>query len=168
MKALITRSSRSSPACLLLAGGWRAGLAGLLTVASAGGFSHAAQPLEGGSFSLVGTMAAGGAALGAGFAIDGRAAVAGTGTSVGAGFELTAGLFGVFSAPVGEVRLQMALPGPGGIRLSWPADATGYQLEFTPTVGPGAVWQAVQPVPEGNSYLTDPRHPTRYYRLRKP
>jgi hypothetical protein len=149
------------------------GACGGLRLAILGGLALAgalleADPLTGGSYVLVGAPATGGTSQGGGFAVTGYVAAAGAGTSSGGQFDLTCGLIGVYALPDGDVALQAELTIQGNVRLWWPADAAGYQLEFTTALGPGAIWQAVQPAPVGNEYVTGPSQPARFFRLRRP
>ncbi len=149
------------------------GACGGLRLAMLGGLALAgallkADPLTGGSYVLVGAPATGGRSQGGGFTLTGFVAAAGAGTSSGAPFDLTCGLIGVYVLPDGEVALQAELTIQGDVRLWWPADAGGYQLEFATALGPGSVWQTVQPAPAGNEYLTSPTQPARFFRLRRP
>lgn len=154
------------PALLPAARGWTwlAWLGGLALPAA----PLEADPLSGGSYVLVGAPATGGTSQGGGFAVTGYVAAAGAGTSSGGPFDLTSGLIGAYALPDGDVALQAELTVQGNVRLGWPVDATGYQLEFAPALGPGAIWQAVQPAPVGNEYVTGPGQPARFFRLRRP
>lgn len=127
-----------------------------------------ADPLTGGSFVLVGAPAAGGTARGGDFVLNGYVAAAGANTSSGVDFALTCGLLGVYTPPSGTVELRAEPTASGQVRIWWPADATGYRLEFTPALGPTPAWQAVEPAPEGNEYVTAPVQPAWFYRLRRP
>lgn len=124
--------------------------------------------MSGGSSVLVGAPATGGTSQGGGFTVTGYVAEAGAGTSSDGQFDLTCGLLGVYALPGGDMTLQAELTAPGSVRLWWSAGAAGYRLEFTPALGPGAVWQAVQPAPVGNEYVTGPSQPARFFRLRRP
>lgn len=117
---------------------------------------------------LTGAPAAGGTSQGGGYAITGYVAAAGANTSSGGEFDLTCGLIGTYGATGGSVALQVELTPEGNVRLWWPANAAGYRLEFTPALGPGAAWQAVEPAPVGNSFTTGPVQAARFYRLRQP
>ena len=65
-----------------------------------------------------------------------------------------------------------ATNGSGGLALSFPAEATGFVLESSPTLGAGAVWTVVTnlaTLPAGQLVLPiDPSGGPRYYRLRTP
>jgi hypothetical protein len=56
--------------------------------------------------------------------------------------------------------------------FSWPAAATGFQLESTGTVSPGAVWEklATAPVVIGDEQVVtvDIEGSSKFYRLKKP
>lgn len=127
-----------------------------------------ADPLTGGSFVLVGAPAAGGTARGGDYVLRGYVAASGANISSGEAFDLTCGLIGVYTPPAGMVELRAELTSGGQVRIWWPADATGYRLEFTPALGPAPVWQAVEPAPSVNEYVTGTAQPARFYRLRQP
>lgn len=146
---------------------------GWLCLAVLGGLALSATPLEadpltGGPYVLVGAPATGGTSQGGDYTITGYVAAAGANTSSGGEFDLTCGLIGAYAATGGSVALQVELTLEGNARLWWPADAAGYRLEFTSALGSGAVWQAVDPAPAGNSFTTDPVQAARFYRLRRP
>ena len=65
-----------------------------------------------------------------------------------------------------------ATNGSGGLTLTFPAEATGFVLECSPTLGAGAVWTVVTnlaTLPSGQLVLPiDPSGGPRYYRLRTP
>jgi hypothetical protein len=71
------------------------------------------------------------------------------------------------SAPALEIRILEQ-----GIELSWPAAASGFALEFTPSLDPPVPWQAVgnPPTPSGDRFvLTVPYlEGSQFFRLRKP
>lgn len=138
---------------------------GALTLVTA---SLEAEPLTGGSFVLVGAPATGGTSQGGGYALTGYVATAGATTSSGGNFDLTCGLIGTYLASGGSVALQVELTPDGLVRVWWPTEATGYQLEFTTALGQEAVWQVVDPMPVGHSFTTGPTQTTRFYRLRRP
>jgi len=126
----------------------------------------AAQPLTGGPFVLVGAPAAGGTSQGGSYSISGYIASAGAETSSGGNFDLTCGLIAVYLVTSGDVPLSVQLTAAGDVRIWWPADVTGYQLESTTTLGLGATWEPVTPAPAGNEFITSPGGPTRFFRLR--
>lgn len=128
-----------------------------------------AQPLTGGSFSLTGGIGTGsGPSSGGPFSITGWAVSAGAGTSTGGEFALVCGLPAIYVVPNGDVALNVELTGNGDVRLWWPAEATGFQLQFSTILGPDAVWLPVEPAPGGNTYTTAPISQTRFFRLQLP
>lgn len=128
-----------------------------------------AQPLTGGAFSLIGGIATGsGSSSGGPFSITGWAVSAGAGTSTGGEFGLVCGLPDIYAVPNGDVPLNVELTGNGDVRLWWPTEATGYQLQFSTALGPEAVWRPVEPAPGGNAYTTAPLSQTRFFRLQLP
>jgi hypothetical protein len=74
------------------------------------------------------------------------------------------GLYSFGSQPTTPVNLTIVKEG-NGVRISWPADAAGYQLETAPAV-PSAVWSTVPGV-TGNSILVPIEAGAHFYRLRK-
>lgn len=144
------------------------GVAAILVAASAPGV---ASQLRGGSYRLIGSPTGGGGRSDGGdFWVVGSILTPAQGVSKRGGFEVMGGLVGVYALPViaGEVPLLVDRTADGQALLSWPASAAGYQLEVSTALGPEAVWQAVSPAPEGNTYTTPYDQPARFYRLRKP
>lgn len=128
-----------------------------------------AQPLTGGSYVLVGAVATGaGAATGWPYSLSAWVPTEGAGRSAGGEWDLTAGLLGLYGPADDGVWLHVERTASGSVRLWWPEAITGYQLEFTPTLGPAVTWQPVVPTPAGNSYTADPAFAARFFRLRKP
>jgi hypothetical protein len=128
-----------------------------------------AEPLTGGSFSLTGGIATGsGTSRGGPYSITGWAVSVGVGASTGGEFGVVCGLLETKVVPIGDVPLNVELTGNGDVRLSWPAEATGYQLHFSTTLGPEAVWLPVEPAPGSNTYTTAPLSQTRFFRLQLP
>lgn len=128
-----------------------------------------AQPLTGGSYTLVGATATGaGTATGWPYSLSAWVPTEGAGRSAGGAWDLTAGLLGLYGPADDGVWLHVERTTSGSVRLWWSAEITGYQLESTPTLGPTAAWQPVVPTPAGHAYTTDPAFPARFYRLRKP
>lgn len=126
-----------------------------------------AETLSGGSFTLEGgPVAGGGPAGGDPFGLDGSAGETATGALAGGTFEVTGGLLGMAVGP-GEVALDFTAT-DSQITLTWPADAAGYGLEFTPVIGDAANWQPVTPTPPANTYATPFNPPLRFFRLHKP
>jgi hypothetical protein len=147
-------------------GGWRWAAAACFCAWTLTTF---AQPLTGGSYVLVGAVAAGaGAATGGAYSLSAWVPTEGAGRSAGGDLDLTAGLLGLYGAADDTVWLNVGLTLSGNVHLWWSAESTGYQLEFTPALGPTAAWQPVVPAPAGNSYTVEPAAPARFFRLRKP
>jgi hypothetical protein len=82
--------------------------------------------------------------------------------------------FGGVVSEEGEVSFSVsrATNGTGGVALTFPAEATGFVLESSPTLGAGAVWTVVTnlvTLPSGQLVLPiDPSGGSRYHRLRSP
>ncbi len=126
-----------------------------------------AQPLGGGQFTLSGGPATGGGQSGGGtFAVAGAPGETATGPLIGGSFSVTGGLVGVAIVP-GDFALEFSA-NDGQVTLTWPVDAAGYVLEFTPVIGEAADWQPVAPAPVGNTFTTPFNQPLRLFRLRKP
>ena len=139
-----------------------------LGLASAGFLRLSADPLTGGPCVLVGDISAGGGtSSGGSLAISGWVASAGAGTSTGADYELTCGLLGIHVVPPDAVSLRVGLTVGGDVRLWWPVEVTGYQLESTAALESSADWQPVEPQPSRNDYIADPFQPVRFFRLRQ-
>ena len=127
-----------------------------------------AGPSVGGDFSLVGGVASGGGkASGGDFAVDAAAGQPAAGPLSGGDFQVTGGLVAVTVVTGGAVALRLSAT-DSQVTLTWPAEAAGYVLEFTPVIGEAANWQPVTPAPAGNSFTTPFNQPLRFYRLRKP
>lgn len=141
----------------------------VLALVSTGTLPLVAQPLTGGTFSLTGGIATGsGSSSGGPFSITGWAVSAGAGTSTGGEFTLVCGWPSIYVVPNDDVALNVELTVDGDVRLWWPAEATGHQLQFSTTLGPDALWLQVQPAPAGNTYTTTPLSETRFFRLQLP
>lgn len=69
------------------------------------------------------------------------------------------------------VELNATRTAAGNVRLTWPATATGYQLQTRTSLDPGPVWSAVTETPQsiGGEWVLEltPADPTRFYRLAK-
>lgn len=127
-----------------------------------------AEALSGGRFSLNGGPVTGGGQSGGGtFAVAGAPGEAATGPLSGGAFKVTGGLIGVAVLP-GDFALTIGSAPSGQVRIDWPAEAAGYVLEFTSSVGEFANWQPVTPAPAGNSFTTSANQPLRFYRLHRP
>jgi RHS repeat-associated protein len=68
-------------------------------------------------------------------------------------------------------RLQVDTLPSREVRLSWPASATGFELEETPTLAPGAVWSPVGALPQTEDgelvVRIAPSSTSRFFRLRQ-
>jgi len=127
-----------------------------------------AEPLGGGRFTLNGRPVTGGGQSGGGtFAVAGAAGETAFGPLSGGAFQVTGGLIGVAVVP-DDVTPELVLTDDGNARLEWSADAAGYVLQFSPTLGPTANWQPVSPTPTGNSFITPFNQSLRFFRLHKP
>jgi len=127
-----------------------------------------AGPSVGGDFSLEGGLAGGGSqATGGDFTVAATVGETSTGPLTGGNFEVTGGLIGVAVVP-GDFALAIGFTDDGRVRIDWPAEATGYVLEFTPSVGEFANWQPVSPAPTANTFTTSNDQPLRFFRLNRP
>lgn len=141
-------------------------------LATAGGLAAAAAVVAssgGGVFSLAGNLAGGGGvSSGGGFILNGAVTQPGIRGSAGGAFELTAGLFGIAVIPdPGTPQIAVRFTEDKLAELSWDVDASGFVLEFSPSVGPDAVWQPVSPAPTGNTFVTPCQQPARFFRFRQ-
>ena len=128
-----------------------------------------AAPLTGGSYAVIGAPTGGGGnSSGGNYALAGWLASTGAGTSTGQEFELTCGLFSLYGVPVGDVALKVQVTADGRARIWWPAGIPGYQLEYASSIGPGANWQEVFPMPVDHNYFVPPDQSARFFRLRRP
>lgn len=127
-----------------------------------------AGPLAGGPYAVLGAPGGGGKSAGGNFVIAGWVAAAGAGTSSGDEFDLTCGLIGLYTPPADDLGLQVAWTPDGRVRIWWSPTLVGYQLESVSGLAGGAAWQVVATEPGGNSFITEPDGPARFYRLRKP
>lgn len=155
MRSLATSQSRPVLRALALAAVW------LLQSADA-------EPLRGGTFQLIGTTTGGSVrAGGGGFQVEGAVGQPDTGTSRGGPFTVTGGILGVVIVP-GDVALRVEKTEDGQAKLSWTAEAAGFQLQFATTLGTAPDWKPVEPVPDGNIFITPADQPLRFFRLHKP
>ncbi len=123
---------------------------------------------SGGEYSLAGQVTSGGGALSGGvYRLVGEAGLPAAGESAGGGFTLLNGGFGLFSVPFGDFSIEIQVSRAGEIRVSWPEEAVGYHLEFSPALGPAAFWQAITPVTGQNSYTSLVNQSARFYRLKR-
>lgn len=124
-----------------------------------------AEPSRGGNFALTGAVTSGGGrAAGTGFALEGSAGQPSVQSSTGGNYQLSGGLLGIIIVP-GDVLLTIERLDNGEAKLSWPASATGFVLEFASQVSEPANWQPVEPAPTGNNFQTPVNQPLRFYRL---
>jgi len=139
---------------------------GLLAFASL--VSLAAGTLQGGSFTLTATPTGGGGRVGsAAYTVEGAVGQMATGKSNGGSYQLSGGILGVVVVP-GEVTVTVETTGDGQARLTWPANAVGFQLQFAEQLGPSPDWKTVLPAPTGNTFVTPMDQPLRFFRLHKP
>lgn len=115
----------------------------------------------------------GGTSSGGGFELIGTIGQPDAGKLEGGGYELTGGFLGVVMAiqTEGAPELKLRAYG-GGLILSWPSPADGFQLEFTDRLGSNAGWTVVaheSNVVNGSVEVpVTPAPGNRYFRLRKP
>lgn len=133
-----------------------------------GGGSLVAAVLGGGSFRLVGqAVGGGGASAGGDYAVVGTTVTGSATASRGGEFVLSGGLAPVQVVPNPAVPMKVVFTSDKLAELSWPEGTTGYVLEFSPVVGPGAEWTPTSPQPVGNTFVTPCAQPARFFRLRK-
>ena len=126
-----------------------------------------ADPSRGGNFALTAAVTSGGGrAAGSGFALEGSAGQPSVQTSTGGNYQLSGGLLGIIIVP-GDVLLTIERLDTGEAKLSWPASATGYVLEFASQISEPPNWQPVEPAPTGNNFQTPLDQPLRFYRLHR-
>ncbi len=129
--------------------------------AAGGDYRVAGQPVGGGGVSAGGEYSLVGAVLGSGGG-------ASEGLGGGGGYRLIGGVFSVIrSGPVVRPTLRAVLTGDKLAELTWDVDATGFVLEYSPVLGPDAVWQPVEPQPTGRSFVTPCQQPARFFRFRE-
>lgn len=128
-----------------------------------------AQSLGGGQFTLSGgpVTGVGGQSDGGTFAVAAGVGETTTAPLTGGTFEVTGGLVGVAVVP-DDITPELVITDTGEAKLTWPAEAAGYVLEFSPSIGDFADWQPVTPAPTDNSFTTVFDQPLRFFRLRKP
>lgn len=144
------------------------GLALALVLGPAGFVPLAADTLQGGAFSLNGSVTGGGGVAGADrFSLQGTIGLATPDTARGGPFELTGGLFGLVLVP-GDVELQVEVRSDGTALLTWPGEASGFLLESASQLGPSADWRPLDPAAVDNSFVAPTDGPLRFFRLRKP
>ncbi|MBL9139730.1 MAG: hypothetical protein JNK85_27925 [Verrucomicrobiales bacterium] len=143
---------------------------GVALVAAVLGYGSAVGSSGGGVFSLAGNLAGGGGvSRGGAYVLTGAVTQPGILGSSGGAYELAAGLFGIAVIPTpGTPMIAVRFTEDKLAELSWAVDASGFVLEFSPSVGPDAVWQPVSPAPTGNTFVTPCQQPARFFRFRKP
>jgi hypothetical protein len=68
-----------------------------------------------------------------------------------------------------DPRLRFSLGSFGELTISWGSVFTGYTLECSPTLGSGAVWNAVPGVVNNSVVIVIfPDDASKFYRLSKP
>jgi hypothetical protein len=118
------------------------------TIDGGGGFGASAD----GRFSLQSTIGQ----PDAGVHVGGRFTLEG-------GYSILAGPSIPIPPPILSIRNQN-----GGITLSWPANYTGFTLQYTidlPSPPARPIWLPVTPQPVGNTYFTQAFGNVRYFRL---
>ena len=130
-------------------------------------------------FAITGYVVAGGGgtSAGSGFLVQGTIAQPASGTLLGETFEVDAGFWHQVVEAVAEAdpcappQLRWFVD-PNGITFSWPAEAAGCVLEFSPSLTPPTIWSATTEIPverDGLRFVTFPTDQAMgFYRLRKP
>ncbi len=145
---------------------------GWLTLLGLGAISAALAPrvaanLGGGGFGLAGgVVGGGGTSAGGTYALSGVVPLGSGSGSLGGFFEVQGGVLPGRVVPVFNLVIQSVFTNKL-LGMSWPEDATGYVLEYSPSVGPDAVWLPTDPQPTDNSFLSPCVQPARFFRLRK-
>lgn len=114
----------------------------------------------------------GGRSEGAGWVLEGTVGAIAPGTSGGGNYELAGGFWpAVLRTPPmgGAPEIEVALSGRM-VRISWPGLATGWTLEQTASLNPGALaWRTATPEPvltEGRWFVQFEASPSpRFFRL---
>lgn len=130
-----------------------------------------AGPSVGGDFSLEGglTSRSNGQATEGDFTVAATVGETSPEPSTGGDFGVIGGLVSVTVVAVeGAFALTVGLTLDGQVRIEWPAEATGYVLEFTPQLGESVNWQPVTPAPAGNVHTTPNDQSRHFFRLRRP
>ena len=128
--------------------------------------AHAQAPaLPGGRI-----VAGGGAFQGQGYSITGAIAQHDAhAASSGGSYRLSGGFYAAYAVlqTSGAPHLTLTFEA-GNARLTWPATATGWVLEWNSTLAPTG-WQAVEPPPQVHDsfYLATVSAPRGFFRLRK-
>jgi hypothetical protein len=130
----------------------------------------------GGAFRIVGNaVGGGGISAGGPYTLRGAVAQGGVGRSTsmvepGSGtvdYRLIGGWLGPMTVPVPpRPTMRVRFTDDKLAELTWDQDISGWVLEFSPAIGPGADWQPVVPQPVGSSFTTPCAQPARYFRLR--
>ena len=115
-------------------------------------------------------VAGGGASQGQGYSITGAIAQPDAhAASSGGSYRLSGGFYAAYAVlqTAGAPRLTLTFEA-GNARLTWPATAAAWVLEWNSTPGP-AGWQAVEPTPPVNDsfYSATVSAPRAFFRLRK-
>lgn len=150
----------------------------LVGMALWGGLMAARGQVAGGAFRLTGqVIGGGGTSQGGAFLLQGAVTQAATGRSLSVvepggnptDYRVIGGWLGpVSTGSPGRPSMKARLTEDKLAELNWDMDITGYVLEFSSSIGPGAVWQPVSPQPVGMSFTTPCQQPARFFRLRGP
>lgn len=124
------------------------------------------ETMSGGNFSLAGSITGGGgSSQGGTFQLLGEIARPILGESSGGTFTLQTPPLGFDSIPVGDFELEIVRSG-SSVTLSWPAEASSYVLEFSPSLGSSAIWDTVQGAAGQNSISIQATGAAQFFRLR--
>lgn len=127
-----------------------------------------AAHLGGGGFGLTGlAVGGGGTSTGGTYTLHGAVPLGSGSGSQGGLFEVTGGILPGRFVPDPTVLIQSVFTNKL-LGMAWPEEVNGYVLEYSPSLGPDAVWLPTDPQPTGNSFLSPCLQPARFFRLRKP
>jgi hypothetical protein len=125
--------------------------------------------LTGNTFALDGKVTVGGgSSTGGSYALSGVAYSQSSGFYTGGQFEMISPPADIFLVTIWDVNLQIRVTGAGQALISWPASSTGYHLEFTTRIGPGAVWQEATMAPPATEVSIPLDQSARFFRLVRP
>lgn len=149
----------------------RMSLTGLLACLALAGTNPMADgsEMKGDVFGLVGAVSAGGGtSVGDAFALSGWISTGADALMTGGSYALRGGFAPPTLQPERRPSIRASFTASHDVEMVWDVAGTGYVLEFSPSLGPEAVWTPLLPQPTGNSFVTPCGQPARFFRLRKP
>lgn len=131
------------------------------------GWAIAGDPMSGGRFELVGVVTSGASHVSGGsYGVFGVADFGSHPTLAGGAYQVSEVVLEGFGEPE-AIRLNYEVLTDGSLRLSWPAIAKGFSLEFTSGLEFPTVWRTVPASSfDGNSYLAPKPSSALFFRLR--